>query len=138
ALGMTMVVAAEMIDLSLGANLILSSVFGTFTLEALGASSPDGTATGHVGAIFVALAVCLGTGLLFGLVNGFLVTKRGVTSLLATLGTLSVGTGIALVVTNGADRYGITQTMQEEFGIRMIGPFPLPMLMALAIAGILW
>jgi ribose transport system permease protein len=138
ALGMTMVVAAEMIDLSLGANLILSSVFGTLTLEAMGATSPDGTATGHVEAILAALAVCLATGLGFGLINGLIVTKLGVTSLIATLGTLSVGTGAALVITNGTDKYGLTNTMQEEFGIRMVGPFPLPMLLALVIALVLW
>jgi ribose transport system permease protein len=138
ALGMTMVVAAEMIDLSLGANLILSSVFGALTLRALGAASSDGTATGHVGAIFAALAVCIGTGLLFGLINGLVITKLGVNSLIATLGMLSVGTGIALVITNGTDIYGLTQTMQDEFGTNKIGPFPVPMLMALIIAAILW
>lgn len=138
ALGMTFVVAAEMIDLSLGANLILSSVFGTLVLERMGATSPDGVVSGHVPAIFLALLTCLGTGLLFGLVNGLLVTKLGVTSLIATLGTLSVGTGIALVITNGTDKYGLTQTMQDEFGTQQVGPFPVPMLMALAIAVILW
>ena len=138
ALGMTLVVAAEMIDLSLGANLILSSVFGTLVLERMGATSADGVSSGHVEAIFAALATCLGTGLLFGLVNGLLVTKLGVTSLIATLGTLSVGTGIALVITNGTDKYGLTQTMQDAFGTNQIGPFPVPMLMALAIAVILW
>lgn len=138
ALGMTLVVAAEMIDLSLGANLILSSVFGTIVLESMGATSPDGVATGHVPAIFAALATCLATGLAFGFVNGILVTKLGVNSLIATLGTLSVGTGIALVITNGTDRYGLTQTMQDEFGTKQLGPFPVPMLMAIGIAIVLW
>ncbi len=138
ALGMTMVVAAEMIDLSLGANLILSSVVGTLVLQAMGATSSDGTASGHPEAIVLALLACLGTGLLFGLVNGLVITKLGVTSLIATLGSLSVGTGIALVVTNGTDKYGLTITMQEEFGIRMVGPIPVPMLMALGIAVLLW
>src|SRR5690606_35545036 len=127
ALGMTMVVAAEMIDLSLGANLILSSVFGVLTMEAMGGTSSDGTATGHVDAILVALLVCIGTGLTFGIINGLLVTKLGVNSLIATLGMLSVGTGIALVITNGTDKYGITQTLQDGFGAVMVGPFPLPM-----------
>lgn len=138
ALGMTMVVAAEMIDLSLGANLILSSVFGTLVLEKMGATSADGVSSGHVEAIILALLTCLATGLAFGLVNGILVTKLGVNSLIATLGTLSVGTGIALVITNGTDKYGLTQTMQDEFGTRQLGPFPVPMLMALGIALILW
>ena len=138
ALGMTMVVAAEMIDLSLGANLILSSVFGVMTLEAMGGTTSDGTATGHVDAILVALLVCIATGLTFGIINGLLVTKLGVNSLIATLGMLSVGTGIALVITNGTDKYGITQTLQDGFGAVQIGPFPLPMLLALAIAVVLW
>ncbi len=138
ALGMTMVVAAEMIDLSLGANLILSSVFGALTLQALGGASSDGTASGHVEAIVAALAVCLGTGLLFGLVNGLVITKLGVTSLIATLGMLSVGTGIALVITNGTDKYGLTSSMQDGFGSLMVGPFPVPMLLALLIAVVLW
>lgn len=137
ALGMTVVVAAEMIDLSLGANLILSSVFGAMTLRAMGATSVDGTASGHVDAILVALLVCIGTGLLFGLVNGLLITKLGVTSLIATLGTLSIGTGTALVLTGGTDLFGLTSTMQEEFGIKQIGPFPLPMLLAIAVAVVL-
>jgi len=137
ALGMTIVVAAEMIDLSLGANLILSSVFGVIVLEQMGATSPDGVVSGHVDAIIVALLTCLATGLAFGFINGLLITKLGVTSLIATLGTLSIGTGIALVLTNGTDRYGLTSTMQDEFGIKQLGPFPVPMLLALAIALIL-
>lgn len=46
-------------------------------------------------------AVALGTGVVAGALNGFLITKLGITPILATLGTGQVFTGLAVVLTGG-------------------------------------
>lgn len=138
ALALTVMLAAAVFDLSLGANLILSSVVGALTLRQLGAVNAGGVSHGHLGAVFVALAVCLVTGALFGLVNGLVITVLGVNSIIATLGTMGAGIGVALVVTNGSDVAGLPANMQTGFGLKTIGNVPLPMLVALGISAVLW
>ena len=93
ALGMTMVVAAEMIDLSLGANLILSSVFGVLTLEAMGGTRSDGTATGTCRLVFALSCACHGTA--FGIINGLLFDQARGELADRDPRNASVGTGIA-------------------------------------------
>ncbi|BAI75248.1 rhamnose transport system permease protein (plasmid) [Azospirillum sp. B510] len=45
--------------------------------------------------------IALGTGLVAGTVNGLLITRLGITPILATLGTGQVFTGVAIVLTGG-------------------------------------
>jgi len=47
------------------------------------------------------IAIALGTGLVAGAVNGFLITRGRVTPILATIGTGQVFTGLCLVLTGG-------------------------------------
>jgi simple sugar transport system permease protein len=49
----------------------------------------------------VALVLCLATGALLGLVNGLLVTKIGIPSIVATIGTMFLWRGLVNVVTAG-------------------------------------
>lgn len=132
-LGLAMLMGATVIDLSLGANLVLASVVGAVVLRSMGALSTTAT-SGHEGAALVALAACLGAGALFGLVNGVLITVLDVNSLIATLGTLGVGTGLAFVISGGNDIYGIPSVMRSDFALNYLWKIPLPLVVGLLVA----
>jgi ribose transport system permease protein len=53
------------------------------------------------GSIFVALGLSIGIGLAVGLVNGLLVTRLGVNSVVSTLGTATLIAGVVALKTNG-------------------------------------
>jgi ribose transport system permease protein len=88
AVGMTILLISGGFDLSVGATLALCSVLTAFALVE-GAGIP------------LALALGLLGGGLVGLVNGLIVTQFRVNPLVATLGTMSVARGAALVMTEG-------------------------------------
>lgn len=87
--GATFVVVAGEIDLSVGAAVVLSDVMVAWT-------SQQGFSM--LGMILLALA----TGLIIGTLNGWLILKLKVPSFLATLGTLLVGSGLALTISLNA------------------------------------
>jgi len=88
AVGMTVLLASGGFDLSVGSVLALASTIVALLLIK-GASIP----TAAAGAILV--------GVLVGLANGLVVTKIGVNPLVATLGSMSITRGVALVMTEG-------------------------------------
>jgi ribose transport system permease protein len=134
ALGMSLLVGAGLFDLSVGANLVLSSIAGAVVMQHV--TGPNG---GNVPlAIAAGLLACLAVGLVYGFVNGFIIEVLGVNSLITTLGTLGVGTGIALLITDGSDISGLPTQLQSGFAFKGIADIPLPALLALAVAGILW
>jgi ribose/xylose/arabinose/galactoside ABC-type transport system permease subunit len=87
AIGMTLVIAVEGIDISVGSVLAIAGAMALFMLE----DYP----------LWLVLAAAVGTGLLCGLWNGMLVTVLGIQPMVATLILLTVGRGIAQLITNG-------------------------------------
>jgi ribose transport system permease protein len=139
ALGLTMLLGAGLFDLSVGANLALSSVAGGEVMLAIaGNSITSGSSSHALVAILVGFAACLVAGMLFGLINGVIVSYLNVNSLIATLGTTGIGTGIALLITNGADLSGLPSSLQTGFGLVTIAEIPLPMLLSLVLVVALW
>jgi simple sugar transport system permease protein len=88
ALPITMLIIAQEIDLSFGSIMAVSVLgyLGVFNLT---------------GSPFLALIGCLATGFLVGLINGFIVVKIGIPSLIATIGMQFFWRGFVIVVTNG-------------------------------------
>ncbi|HEY0550580.1 MAG TPA: ABC transporter permease, partial [Verrucomicrobiae bacterium] len=85
-IGMTFVLLTAGVDLSVGAIMFVSAgIAGKLLLS--GSSLP------------VALFVIVGVGLLFGLVNALLITRLSIIAFIATLGTLYVGRGFGLWLT---------------------------------------
>lgn len=89
AFGMTYVILAGELDLSVGSGVALVSVIVALVSR-------------DTGSVLLAMLAGLGTGATLGLVNGLLVTKLEIPSFIATLGTLVICSGIALALTNGA------------------------------------
>ena len=88
ALGMTLVIATGGIDLSVGSVVAIAGAVCAVLLKA-GAGLP------------LTLAAALGTGLLAGSVNGFLVARLGVQPIVATLVLMVAGRGVAQLVVDG-------------------------------------
>lgn len=92
------------IDLSAVGIANLSAIFAALTLTGL---IPQGTTGGNlVLAMSLAIFFSVITGIICGFINGLLIAKIGITPILATLGTMQLFTGIAIVVTKGTAIYG--------------------------------
>ena len=120
-IGMTAVIIAGGIDLSVGAVLVLSGMVIGMTMNS-GMS------------IWLAVPLALGASLLVGAINGFLIAYVGVPSFVVTLGMLSIARSLAMVLSNNR--------MVYEFGpdqptlLAMGGGFielPLPFIEAVRI-----
>jgi ribose transport system permease protein len=116
ALPMTLIIMTEGLDLSMGAVLTFANV----VLAAIAVK------TGGFG---LALLAALGVGALFGLLNGTLVARLGIPPFVATLGTLGVAQGLALVTTDGQSVVGIPEAVQMFYSGSMLG-LPLPIWIA--------
>jgi ribose transport system permease protein len=140
ALGLAMMLGAGIFDLSLGSNLVLSSVVGASVIQAVAGTTPDASGNyANAGtALLLGLVASVITGVLFGLINGMIIAYLDVNSLIATLGTLGIGMGIALLITNGGDIGGLPPTLQTSFGLRTLALIPLPAFIAVILAILLW
>ncbi|GLW21772.1 monosaccharide-transporting ATPase [Microbispora amethystogenes] len=135
AVGLTFVLGAGHIDLSVGATLVLSSVVaGTVAVDIAGPPSASGAFPSAGPAIAVAALAAVVVGGIAGLVNGLLVTKLKVNSFVVTLGTMGVATGAAQVLTNGSNVAGIPPDVQTSFGLNSIAGIPLPLVLAVLVA----
>jgi len=106
--GTTFVIITAGVDLSIPSGIVLGEVFAVQALKLVAVG--DGTTAFDVGAdqttalyVFVAVAAALLGGLIIGLINGVVVAYLRVPPLLATLGTLGAGLGVALIMQNGVN-----------------------------------
>ena len=127
AVGMTFVIVARQIDLSVASTLALSGMAAALAMS-------------HINNSWIVGAVCgLGTGALVGLLNGLLTTQLSIPSFLVTLGTLSMARGLAMMVTNTKPVIITNETYFAIFGEGTFLGMPVPIAWTLAamIAGIL-
>ncbi|WP_426625561.1 ABC transporter permease [Leifsonia sp. McL0607] len=110
AVGMTYVIAAAQIDLSVGSTAGLASV-----VTAMGIA-----AWGPIPGILCGLAV----GVIVGALNGALVSLLGIPSFLVTLGMLGIAVGTAQWITASAPIPILDDTFNTIFGSGNIGPVP--------------
>ena len=121
AVGMTLLVIAGELDLSISSMLAVS---GVATVETFN----------RTGSLWLGVLVGLLTGPLVGLLNGLLVTVLGMNSLVTTLGSLFALRGLVYVATNKTpviDERGFPEFNWLYQG--SIGPFPVPGLLAIAL-----
>lgn len=142
AVGLAYLLAAGELDLSVGTNIILSSTLAAKALKAV-AGTPEQIMRGEYpnlgAAIVVGVLVAIGSGALFGFINGVIITRLKINSFIATLGTMMVYLGSSLVLSYGAAEIGIPRALQTGFGhAKLFGFLPLPLLVALVIGFVLW
>jgi ribose transport system permease protein len=111
ALPMTFIIMSEGLDLSMGAVLSLCGVILALLLA-------------QERALPIALAAALGVGLAFGVANGLLVAGLEIPPFVATLGTLGIAQGVALVMTDGQSVVGIGDRLPALYNSTLAGlPF---------------
>jgi ribose transport system permease protein len=121
--GMTFVVLTGGFDLSVAsATALTASLFGILLV--------------HGSSWWIAVLAALGLGSILGAVNGYLISVVRIPFFVVTLGTLSIYSGVALVITGGN-----TQTLYSvsafkpigDLATNNVGPFPLVLIVVVAL-----
>jgi ribose transport system permease protein len=110
AVGMTLVLSAGEIDLSIGSVAGLASVTAALALAKLGLIG----------------GICCGilTGIVIGMVNGLLTTRVGIPSFLVTLAMMGIAKGTAMWISATAAVPILNKTYYSIFGSGNFGPVP--------------
>jgi ribose transport system permease protein len=137
AVGMTFVIVAGQIDLSIGSIYALCSVLAALLLRRYG---PDGPAAGvgmdAVGT-WVAVAACMGVGLACGALNGAMVSGLGVHPFIITLGTMAIYRGIAFVATQGQSIGSFPEPLRRVVGWQAFGGLTLtPLIVTVMVTAV--
>ncbi len=110
-IGQTIIILAGGIDLSVSSIITLAALFGAGLID------------GRADLVLPVILLCLGLGVLFGLVNSAIWAYLGVEPFIVTLGTYSIGRGIALVYARGP--VGSVPPGYQAFAYMDLGPIPL-------------
>jgi ribose transport system permease protein len=126
AFGMTLTILLGGIDLSVGSILAVSAVLAALTMKH-GEGAP------------VAAAVAVLAGGAMGSLNGVVIAKGRVAPFIATLGTMTLLRGVALVLSNGSPISGFSSDFFAMLGggyvLRLV---PVPVVLMLAMFGVFW
>ena len=122
AVGMTLVLSAGEIDLSIGSVAGLASVTTALALAKFGLIG----------------GICCGilTGIVVGMVNGLLTTRVGIPSFLVTLAMMGIAKGTAMWISATAAVPILNKTYYSTFGSGNFGPVPGLLVWALIAAAI--
>lgn len=140
AVGMTFVITSGGIDLSVGSMLALGAVLASMfmrdftpvfapTARQLGLEEITAARMIAVGGLLVAVLVCS----LCGLFNGILIALLKLPPFIATLGTLGMFRGLAMIVTNGRPVIGFGRDYLQMFSYRAPTPFLEPFLVNIPV-----
>lgn len=122
AMGMTLVLLAGEIDLSIGGVAVVSGVVAGMLLP--------------MGSIALVVAGALATGIACGLANGLLVTRLGVPSLIVTLGMLGILRALANILSGGQAIYPESFDQYVWLGRGAVLGVPVPVLVFVATAAV--
>jgi ribose transport system permease protein len=126
AFGMTLSILLGGIDLSVGSILAVSSVLAAMTMKA-----------GHGAALAAGVAILAGGGM--GSLNGAIIAKGNVAPFIATLGTMTLLRGAALVLSNGSPISGFSSNAFAMLGGGYVAhQIPVPVVLMLAMFAVFW
>lgn len=114
AFGVTFVIITGGIDLSLGSMVAVTGVTAAMLA--------------HPDTFPVALPIFAGllAGLLMGVFNGFIITKSKIAPFIVTLGTMTIGRGLALILSKGRPISNLSDSFNFIVGGEVLGiPFPI-------------
>lgn len=118
--GQAFVIITAGIDLSQGSVVALAGVVGAAVMA-------------H-GGVVLGIAVMLVIGVGVGLFNGLLIAYTKVPAFIVTLGSLSIGSGIALLFTGGEPIYNIPSSMVNFGTGAILGVFPYIIILTVVVA----
>lgn len=141
AAGMTFIIIAAGLDLSIGSLVVFSSVIAAVVLVRV-SGTPEQVRDFNYP--HLALGVTLGliagvlSGTLWGFINGIIITKLRVPAFIVTLGTLGMALGIAQVITGGLNVPNVPPQLQEFFGsASLFGVIPWLVVVAVIVVTVL-
>lgn len=124
ALGQTLVILTGGIDLSVGSVIALSAMSGALFAK----SFPD--------QVWLSVLVAVLVGLVAGSINGAVISLINVPPFIATLGMLTLASGLAFVVGNGAPINGLPTAFGQVANTQILGLTVPVVLMIVGIVGI--
>jgi simple sugar transport system permease protein len=128
ALPLTLVVIAGEIDLSFPSIMAIGMLVFVNVFETTGSSA-------------LAFLLCLVTGFLVGLLNGIIVVRLGIPSLVATIGTQFFWRGVVLVITGGRPTSLVPlkgTILHQALVGRLAGYVPAQMIWTVIVAVLVW
>jgi ribose transport system permease protein len=120
AVGMTMLLIAAEVDLSVGASIAFTGCVGMAVIN-----STHNVTLGAAAAVAFAAAV--------GLVNGLIVTRLRINSLIATIATMMILQGGVFLYTREAVQNRHQLEAFSSIGAGYAGPFPVPVILAAVV-----
>jgi len=117
AAGMTMLLIAAEVDLSVGASLAFSGVVAM-------------DVTNKTGSVALGAAAGVAFGGLVGLFNGLVVTKLRINSLIATIATMMILQGGVFLYSREAVQNKHLQKLYTDISTGYVGPVPVPVIIA--------
>ena len=118
AVGMTYLLGAGELDLSVGTNIVVCQIVAARLIVDLAGTTEQVSQRIYPNltiALIVGFSAAIVVGTLIGIVNGLLVTKLHVNSFIVTLGMFGVLQGAALGLTGGINIQYIPRQLQSEF-----------------------
>ncbi|MBW3629436.1 MAG: ABC transporter permease [Gemmatimonadetes bacterium] len=135
AVGATVVIISGGIDLSVGSIYALAGVTMALVYRAAGA-------LGDTTTVLLGLAVCLGVGMLAGLLNGIMVVGLRVHPFIITLGTMWILRGVAFVVSKAESILvprPLTEAVKASLGLEAaLTPVPMLVMLLMTLLGTLY
>jgi ribose transport system permease protein len=136
AVGMTFLLVAGALDLSVGSVVIFSGVVAAKVMVSI---IGTGTSTPHLAiGILAAVVAAMAAGTAWGMINGWLTVKWRIPAFITTLATSGAALGLALVWTKGIPVAGLPLSLQTGFGTGEVVGIPYPVIVAAAVAAIAW
>ena len=129
AFGSSFVIFSGGLDLSIGSNAALSGVLSAMAAREL--NFPGGAPLSWVLGVLV--------GALFGLINAVIITRLHISPIITTLGTLTIGRGMALLLTGGVSLFGVPASFQWlGRGFIIPGILPIPVILMVLLLILAW
>lgn len=120
AVGMMFVALTGCIDLSVGAQMSFAGIVASMLVVNSGWSI--------VSSCVAAIALCV----IIGVLNGLIVTKTGMTPMIATLGIMTALEGLTFIISGGYPIYGLPSAF-KVLGQGNLGVIPVPVIVMVAI-----
>ncbi|MDR0362971.1 MAG: ABC transporter permease [Planctomycetota bacterium] len=127
AAGVSFVIYAGMIDLSVGSIFAMAAVGGGLAYHAAN-NAQWGTFPGVAASLLATVAI----GGIAGLVNGLSVVYLRIPAFVATLGMMGIARGIGFIICDGVPIYGLPKAY-TEIGQGKFGPIPYPTIITIAL-----
>lgn len=124
--GITFATVMGLFDLSIGSVLVFSEVLAVKLMGSLGGQS--------ITTIVLGAAVAVASGVLWGLLNGLLVARLGLSPFIVTLATLGAALGAAELIADGTDETSVPPNLTQFIAIDKLAGVPTMVIIAGLIA----